>query len=321
MLIIPVLFYVLFCYWPMYGVQIAFKKYNVRMGIEGSPWVGFKYFEKYLTDPYFWKVVRNTLLLNIYSLVFSFPAPIILALMLNELRSSVYKKAVQTVSYLPHFISTVVVCGMVVNFLSNSGPINDVIESLGGERIQFMMEAKYFRTIYIASGIWQNIGWNSIIYFAAISAVDPSLYEAALMDGAGRFKQVIHVTIPAMMPSSWVSARSPSGRRCRIRSVRAPSASARSTTPPRPADFSLGCMACPTSVGQAILPLMGYYDGVKKEIINSRGIIEGYYSREIMRTGSESCGKKTPIRNIAQPHCLLLRHCSAPLLVILFLRL
>lgn len=201
MLIIPVLFYVLFCYWPMYGVQIAFKKYNVRMGIEGSPWVGFKYFEKYLTDPYFWKIVRNTLLLNIYSLVFSFPAPIILALMLNELRSSVYKKAVQTVSYLPHFISTVVVCGMVVNFLSNSGPINDVIESLGGERIQFMMEAKYFRTIYIASGIWQNIGWNSIIYFAAISAVDPSLYEAALMDGAGRFKQVIHVTIPAIMPT------------------------------------------------------------------------------------------------------------------------
>ena len=201
MLVIPVLFYVLFCYWPMYGVQIAFKKYNVRMGIEGSPWVGFKYFEKYLTDPYFWKVVRNTLLLNIYSLVFSFPAPIILALMLNELRSSVYKKAVQTVSYLPHFISTVVVCGMVVNFLSNSGPINDVIESLGGERIQFMMEAKYFRTIYIASGIWQNIGWNSIIYFAAISAVDPSLYEAALMDGGGRFKQVIHVTVPAILPT------------------------------------------------------------------------------------------------------------------------
>lgn len=201
MLVIPIAFYILFCYWPMYGVQIAFKKYNVRMGIEGSPWVGLKYFEKYLNDPYFWKVVRNTLLLNIYSLVFSFPAPIILALLLNELKSSVYKKVVQSVSYLPHFISTVVVCGMVVNFLANSGPINDVIVALGGQRIQFLMEAKYFRTIYIVSGIWQNIGWNSIIYFAAISAVDPSLYEAALMDGAGRFKQAIHVTLPAILPT------------------------------------------------------------------------------------------------------------------------
>ncbi len=201
MLIIPLLYYLLFCYWPMYGIQIAFKKYNIRQGIEGSKWVGLKYFEKYLTDDYFWKVVRNTMLLNIYSLLFSFPMPILLALLLNELRSSAYKKVVQTVSYLPHFISTVVLCGMVVNFLANSGPINDIIENMGGERIQFLMEAKYFRTIYIASGIWQNIGWNSIIYFAAISAVDPSLYEAALMDGAGRFKQAIHVTIPAILPT------------------------------------------------------------------------------------------------------------------------
>ena len=128
LMFLPVLvFFIIFHYLPMYGVQIAFKKYNVRMGIEGSPWVGLKYFEKYLNDPYFWKVVRNTLLLNIYSLVFSFPAPIILALLLNELKSSVYKKVVQSISYLPHFISTVVVCGMVVNFLANSGPINDVI--------------------------------------------------------------------------------------------------------------------------------------------------------------------------------------------------
>ena len=201
MLIIPILFYVLFCYWPMYGVQIAFKKYNVRMGIEGSPWIGLKYFKQYLTDAYFWKVVRNTLLLNVYSLIFSFPAPILLALLLNELKSSVYKKTVQSVSYLPHFISTVVLCGMVVNFLSNSGPVNDILYRITGKRIQFMMDPRYFRTIYIASGIWQNIGWNSIIYFAAISAVDPALYEAALMDGAGRFKQAIHVTIPAIMPT------------------------------------------------------------------------------------------------------------------------
>ena len=200
MLVIPIAFYILFCYWPMYGVQIAFKKYNVRMGIEGSPWVGLKYFEKYLNDPYFWKVVRNTLLLNIYSLVFSFPAPIILALLLNELKSSVYKKLVQSISYLPHFISTVVVCGMVVNFLANSGPINDVIVALGGQRIQFLMEAKYFRTIYIVSGIWQNIGWNSIIYFAAISAVDPSLYEAALMDGVNLWQLMTKILVPIAKP-------------------------------------------------------------------------------------------------------------------------
>ena len=201
MLIAVMTYFVLFCYWPMYGVQIAFRKYNVRLGVTGSPWVGLKYFEKYLTDAYFWKVVRNTLLLNVYSLLFSFPAPIILALLLNELKSSRYKKLVQSISYLPHFLSTVIVCGMVVNFLSNSGPINDVIVSLGGERIQFLMQPGYFRTIYIASGIWQNIGWNSIIYFAAIAGVDPQLYEAAIIDGAGRFKQAIHVTLPAIIPT------------------------------------------------------------------------------------------------------------------------
>ena len=201
MLLIPIAYYVIFCYWPMYGLQIAFKKYSIRLGITGSPFIGTKYFEKYLTDPYFWKVVRNTLLLNVYSLVFSFPAPILLALLLNEVRSSVYKKAVQSISYLPHFLSTVVVCGMVVNFLANGGPVNDILSSLTGNRTQFLMEYKYFRTIYIVSGIWQNIGWNSIIYFAAISAVDPQLYEAALMDGAGRFKQVLHVTLPAIMPT------------------------------------------------------------------------------------------------------------------------
>lgn len=201
MLIIPLAYYAIFCYWPMYGIQIAFKKYNIRQGILGSPWVGMKNFEKCLGDPYFWKVVRNTLLLNIYSLLWGFPAPILLALLLNEVKNDFYKKFVQSVSYLPHFLSTVVVCGMIVNFLSNSGPVNDVIESITGKRIQFLMEAKYFRTIYIASGIWQNIGWNSIIYFAAISGVDQQLYEAAIMDGAGRFKQAIHVTIPAILPT------------------------------------------------------------------------------------------------------------------------
>jgi putative aldouronate transport system permease protein len=201
MLLLPLAYYAIFCYWPMYGLQIAFKKYNIRQGIAGSDWVGLKYFAQYLTEPYFWKVVRNTFLINIYSLIFSFPAPILLALLLNEIKFSVYKKAVQSISYLPHFLSTVVVCGMVVNFLANGGPINDVLESMGGSRVQFLMEPEYFRSIYIISGIWQNIGWSSIIYFAAISGIDPQLYEAALMDGAGRFKQVWHVTIPAIMPT------------------------------------------------------------------------------------------------------------------------
>ena len=201
MLLLPLVYYIVFCYWPMYGLQIAFKKYNVRKGIEGSPWYGFTYFQKYLTDPYFWKVVRNTLLINVYSLIFSFPAPILLALLLNELRSERYKKLVQSVSYLPHFLSTVVVCGMIVNFLSNSGPINDFIERLGGQRIQFLMMPQYFRTIYIFTGIWQNVGWSSIIYFAAISNTDPQLYEAAIIDGAGRFKQAIHVTLPSIIPT------------------------------------------------------------------------------------------------------------------------
>lgn len=201
MLVIPMAYYLVFCYLPMYGLQIGFKKYGINTGVLGSPWVGLRYFEEYLSEPYFWKVVRNTFLLNIYSLAFSFPAPILLALLLNEIRSSFYKKLVQSISYLPHFMSTVVVCGFVINFLANSGPVNALLERFLGHRIQFMMEAKYFRTIYILSGIWQNIGWNSIIYFAAISGVDGQLYEAAIMDGAGRFRQVWHITIPAIMPT------------------------------------------------------------------------------------------------------------------------
>lgn len=201
MLVLPIAYYLIFCYWPMYGIQIAFRKFNVRLGIWNSPWIGTVQFQKYLSDPYFWKVVRNTLLLNIYGIIFSFPAPILLALLLNEIRSSKYKKLVQSISYLPHFLSTVVVCGMIVNFFSNSGPINDIIVRLGGERVQFLMRSDMFRTIYIGSGIWQNVGWNSIIYFAAISGVDPEQYEAATIDGAGRFAQALHVTLPAIVPT------------------------------------------------------------------------------------------------------------------------
>ncbi len=201
MLILPIAYYLIFCYWPMYGLQIAFKKYNIRLGVEGSPWIGLYHFKDYFTDAYFWKVVRNTLLINVYTLIFAFPAPILLALLLNELRNEYYKKIVQSISYVPHFLSTVVICGMIVNFLSNSGPINDLIERFGGERVQFLMIPGYFRTIYVATGIWQNVGWSSIIYFAAIANTDPQLYEAAIIDGAGRFKQAVHVTIPSIIPT------------------------------------------------------------------------------------------------------------------------
>ena len=202
LLCVPIIAWVLlFCYYPMYGLLMAFVNYTPGKQIWECSFVGLKYFSQFINGNDFWRILRNTLAMSGLNITVCFIAPILFAFMLNELGNPKVKKLVQTASYLPHFISTVVVCGMVVNFLANSGPINDVIVALGGQRIQFLMEAKYFRTIYIVSGIWQNIGWNSIIYFAAISAVDPSLYEAALMDGAGRFKQAIHVTLPAILPT------------------------------------------------------------------------------------------------------------------------
>lgn len=200
-MLFPLLFYIIFCYGPMYGVLIAFKDYNIAEGVWGSKWVGFKWFEKFLIDPYFWKLVRNTLLLNIYGLVFGFPIPIILALMLNEVSNSKFKRVVQTVSYLPHFISTVVICGMLVNFLSLSGIFNQLLAALGFEKIQFLMFPKYFRTIFTASGIWQSCGWTSIIYLASLTSVDQEIVEAAAIDGANRWQRIRHVTLPAITPT------------------------------------------------------------------------------------------------------------------------
>ena len=201
MILPPLLFYIIFCYGPMYGVLIAFKDYSIADGVWGSPWVGFKWFEKFLADPYFWKLVRNTLLLNIYGLVFGFPVPIILALMLNEVSSTKFKRVVQTVSYLPHFISTVVICGMLVNFLSLSGIFNQLLAALGLEKIQFLMQPQYFRTIFTASGIWQSCGWTSIIYLASLTSVDQQIVEAAAIDGANRWQRIRHVTLPAITPT------------------------------------------------------------------------------------------------------------------------
>ena len=201
MLLLPVIYYILMKYMPMYGTLIAFKKYSARLGIWNSKWVGLQNF-RFLSDPYFYKLVRNTLLLNFYCLLFAFPASILFALLLNEMRAARYRKIVQTVSYLPHFISTVVVCGLVINFTrTNGGIINDLAALLGGERIAFMTKAEYFRPIYVISEIWQHLGWDAIIYIAALTAIDLQLYEAARIEGANRFQQAIHVTLPGIAPT------------------------------------------------------------------------------------------------------------------------
>lgn len=201
MMLIPIVYYVLFHYMPLYGVLISFKDYKVAKGVWGSPWVGFKWFEKFLTDEYFWKLVRNTLLLNIYGLLWGFPIPIALALMLNEVSSSGFKRIIQSVSYLPHFISTVVVCGMVMNFLSLDGIINRFVAFLGFDKIQFMLMPEWFRTVFTTSGIWQTCGWTSIIYLSALTAVDQEVLEAAMIDGTNRFQKIRYVTLPSIAPT------------------------------------------------------------------------------------------------------------------------
>ena len=201
MMLIPIVYYVLFHYMPLYGVLISFKDYKVAKGVWGSPWVGFKWFEKFLTDEYFWKLVRNTLLLNIYGLLWGFPIPIALALMLNEVSSSGFKRIIQSVSYLPHFISTVVVCGMVMNFLSLDGIINRFVAFLGFDKIQFMLMPEWVRTVFTASGIWQTCGWTSIIYLSALTAVDQEVLEAAMIDGTNRFQKIRYVTLPSIAPT------------------------------------------------------------------------------------------------------------------------
>lgn len=199
--LLPFLYYVIFHYAPMYGVLISFKDYNIAKGVFGSDWVGLKHFKKFLLDDYFWKLVRNTLLLNVYNLLWGFPIPIILALALNEVTNPKFKRVVQTVSYLPHFISTVVVCGMITNFLSSNGIINQVIKVLGGKTVQFLMMPEYFRTIYVSTGIWQAAGWGSIVYLSALTGVDQEVLEAAMIDGANRWQRIRHVTLPCITPT------------------------------------------------------------------------------------------------------------------------
>lgn len=196
-----VIWYFTFCYVPMYGLIIAFKNFSPFRGILKSPWVGFKWFEQFFSSQFFWPLIRNTLLLNIYSIIFSFPVPIILALVLNEIQHSWYKRTGQTISYLPHFISTVVIVGMVTNFLTPGGIINNFLGLFGVEPINFLVKPEWFRTIYIASGVWQSAGWGSIIYLAAIGGIDQELYEAATVDGASKIRQLLNVTIPCILPT------------------------------------------------------------------------------------------------------------------------
>ncbi|MEN6314225.1 MAG: ABC transporter permease subunit [Clostridiaceae bacterium] len=196
-----VLYYLIFYYEPMYGALIAFKNFSPGKGILGSPWAGFKHFEMFFNSYYFERLIKNTLLINVYGVMFAFPAPIILALLLNEVRCNSYKRLVQTVSYLPHFVSLVVIAGMILEFTSKDGLVNDIIAILGMERISFMTKPQWFRTIYIASDIWQGVGWGSIIYLAALTNIDPQLYEASKIDGAGRWKQMLHITLPGLAPT------------------------------------------------------------------------------------------------------------------------
>lgn len=204
LLLIPFLaWYIIFAYKPMYGLQIAFKDFSVYKGIAGSPWVGFENFETFFNSPYFWRLLKNTLLLSCYQILFAFPVPIILALLLNELKNGVFKATVQTFTYLPHFISVVVVAGIVTNFLAPSnGIVNILIDMMGGEKQYFLTNPDYFRTIFIGSmDIWKEAGFGTIIYIAALSGVNPALYEAAVIDGANKWKQMWHITLPTIIPT------------------------------------------------------------------------------------------------------------------------
>lgn len=195
------LFYLIFRYGPLYGVIIAFKDYSVWQGVLGSPWVGFEHFTDFFSSKDFWLLFRNTLLLGLYNLIFGFPFPIILAVMLNEIRNRWFKKSVQTITYLPAFLSVVVVSSMIIDFLSMNGIINNFLASIGFDRTYFLSKPEWFRTIYVASNIWSTTGYDAIIYLAAIAGISPTLYEAAKVDGAGRFRMMFKITIPSIMPT------------------------------------------------------------------------------------------------------------------------
>lgn len=201
-LVLPVvIFYILFNYKPIYGAIIAFQDYTPRLGISGSDWVGLANFKRFFSDIYFGRLMRNTLLLSLYDIIFGFPAPIILALLLNEIHNRFFKNVTQTITYLPHFISMIVVCGMLTDFSLSTGLFNDIIVFFGGERHPLLQDPSLYRMIYILSDIWQQVGWGTIIYLSALSGVDSQLYEAAQIDGANKWKQTLNVTLPGIAPT------------------------------------------------------------------------------------------------------------------------
>ncbi len=201
-MIIPVLaFFLIFAYFPMFGLVMAFQNYTPKGGFLHSEFVGLKNFADFFGSIYFGRLLKNTLAISVLNLIFGFPAPIIFALLLNEVNNKWFKKSIQTISYLPYFISLVIVCGLVADFTASDGPITELIVKLGGERLNYLGQPEYFRTIYILSDMWQGIGFGSIIYLAALAGIDQELYEAASLDGAGRWKQTLHVTLPGLVPT------------------------------------------------------------------------------------------------------------------------
>jgi putative aldouronate transport system permease protein len=200
-MLLPTVYFAVFHYIPMYGVTLAFKDFRVAEGVLGSPWVGLKHFEAFLSNDYSYTLIYNTVMLRLWNIAFSFPVPIILALLLNEIRHERLKSIVQTSSYLPHFISLVVVCGMIVTFLASDGPVNSIIKYFGGTTQPWLQKPEWFRPIYTISDIWQNAGWESIIYLAALSGISLELYEVAMIDGANRWQRLRYVTLPGILPT------------------------------------------------------------------------------------------------------------------------
>ena len=202
MLIPLVLYYAIFHYQPMYGAIIAFKNFKPVLGILGSKWIGFRNFIDFFQSPYFVRVLKNTIIISLYSIIFGFPAPILLAVLLNEIRSSIFKRTVQSLTYLPHFLSMVVICGMIVQFTATNGIITKFVNLLVDQgKGGLIANPNYFRGIYVVSGIWLQVGWGSIIYLAAISGIDQQQYESAHMDGANKFRMIWHITLPGIMPT------------------------------------------------------------------------------------------------------------------------
>lgn len=200
LLALPTLYFIVFRYLPMAGNVIAFRKFRPGGSIFGEYWVGFQYIDMFLHDPAFWNVFKNTITLGVLTLVFSFPMPIIFALLLNELRAKKFKKIVQSISYLPHFMSVVIVAGMIFQLTSLQGTVNQLIGHFGGGAISFMQQAAWFRPVYVSSDVWQTMGWGAILYLAALTTIDENLYEAARIDGANRRQQTWHITLPGIAP-------------------------------------------------------------------------------------------------------------------------